>query len=67
LGKGPRYAVYDFAYVLNSGEGSRCVMIKEKEGSGADVCVETKSRSLRGPQMMLASRFVVKTRHLDEN
>ena len=32
VGKGPRYAVYDFEYELEAGEGKRLVIMEEMAG-----------------------------------
>lgn len=52
--KGPRYAVYDFQYELEGGEGTRYVMRSCIHGIPEDVANKiagTKSSSSRGLQM----------------
>lgn len=42
-GKGPRYAVYDFEYELEAGEGTRCVLFAKSLRQGStDDTAETK-------------------------
>jgi hypothetical protein len=56
-GKGPRYAVYDFAYDLASGEGLRLETSNFTAGrTTAHRYLETRLPSLHGRRMMLVSR-----------
>ena len=54
-GKGPRYAVYDFQYELDGGEGTRYAVIPRCREAGAegkaDSVLGTRSSSSRGAQM----------------
>lgn len=50
-GKGPRYAVYDFQYELEEGEGIRCFVPTNFPKRNADIVSETKLSLFRGRQM----------------
>ena len=55
VGKGPRYAVYDFQYELEGGEGTRYAVVTQqnhpKGKAKADNGIGTRLSSSRGAQM----------------
>lgn len=57
VGKGPRYAVYDFNYDLSSGEGTRYVIRVSETCPELTHDIEARLHSSHGPQMMPEFRY----------